>query len=391
MRGSLITKDSKIAVVGAGPAGTSTAIRLARRGFRVSLFEREKFPRQKLCGEFISPECFSHFRDLGVFAQMLDAGGDRITETIFYSPGGRSVSVQSEWFRATESALGLSRAEMDLILLRRAAEAGVEVFEDSQITGLLTENGKATGLKTKTGEFEADLIIDATGRARILGKLAAKLTRAEQPASGRKLVGFKAHLRNVSLERGRCEIYFFHGGYGGLNYIEDGQANHCFLIDAEVVREFGGDVNTILKEVVFRNSRAATTLAEAENVYDWLAVAVDGFGKRELNPLENLIAVGDAGAFIDPFTGSGMLMAFESAELLSEAVQTGASAEEVFAVYERAHHLNFSRRLRVCRLIREAAFSPKLTASVIAALSFARAPVRYLARATRRNANLLAK
>ena len=82
----------KIAIAGAGPAGSSLAIRLAEAGFDVTLIEREKFPRHKLCGEFISPECFDHFRELGVLDRMLSAGGDHISETRFYSPSGKNVS-----------------------------------------------------------------------------------------------------------------------------------------------------------------------------------------------------------------------------------------------------------------------------------------------------------
>ncbi|MDQ3798198.1 MAG: FAD-dependent oxidoreductase, partial [Acidobacteriota bacterium] len=108
----------KIVVVGAGPAGAGAAIRLAQNGFRVTLIEREKFPRRKLCGEFISPECLAHFGRLGVLDQMLAAGGERIAKTVFYEPGGKSVAVPSEWFyQGGAGALSLSRAEMDFRLL----------------------------------------------------------------------------------------------------------------------------------------------------------------------------------------------------------------------------------------------------------------------------------
>src|ERR1044071_9779413 len=103
---------SKIAIVGAGPGGASLGIRLSQMGFEVCLIEREKFPRHKLCGEFISPECLAHFKNLGVFDEMLAVGGDRISQTIFYEPNGRSVTVPSDWFDARgQGALSISRAE----------------------------------------------------------------------------------------------------------------------------------------------------------------------------------------------------------------------------------------------------------------------------------------
>ena len=78
-----------VIIAGAGPAGTSAAIHLAQRGARVLLAEQKKFPRNKLCGEFISPECLNHFEELGVISQMNAAQGARLTETVFYSPNGK--------------------------------------------------------------------------------------------------------------------------------------------------------------------------------------------------------------------------------------------------------------------------------------------------------------
>ncbi|HSU25060.1 MAG TPA: FAD-dependent monooxygenase, partial [Pyrinomonadaceae bacterium] len=134
-------RDDRIVIAGAGPAGSTLAIRLRKLGLDVTLIERYKFPRQKLCGEFISPECLRHFDDLGVLDEMLSAGGDHIRETVFYETAGRSISVPSRWFDDGGFALSLSRAQMDEILLDAAKRAGATVFEETAVTGLLTENG----------------------------------------------------------------------------------------------------------------------------------------------------------------------------------------------------------------------------------------------------------
>lgn len=400
---SKIRKDSsKILIAGAGPAGASLAIRLAGSGFCVTLIEREKFPRQKLCGEFISPECFRHFKDLGVLNEMLSADGDRIAETVFYAPGGKSVSVPSKWFSKNEAALGLSRAEMDFRLLEKARETGVEVLEETSVVNLLSENEKICGIKAKnkSGAFEisADLIIDATGRAAVLGKLAEKdkllnSSLAARPSPlAHRLVGFKAHLKNADIEPGRCEIYFFNGGYGGLNLVENGAANHCFLIKAEIVKKFGGDVEEIIRKVVFRNKRALATMKEASPIYDWLAVSVDGFGVKNLNPAANLLAIGDAGAFIDPFTGSGMLMALESSEILAQLIaESEFSSAQIAENYKKLHARRFQRRLHLCKLMRRAAFAPNFAKVVISLLSLSQTPLQLLAKATRPDFSVLEK
>ena len=392
MKTKIQNTKSKVTIVGAGPAGTSLAIRLAKQNFKVTLIEREKFPRHKLCGEFISPECFEHFRDLEVLDEMLIRGGDRISQTVFYAENGKSVSIESEWFNENQQgALGLSRAEMDFRLMKKARELGVEVLEESQVVGLLFEYEKVIGVKLRNSVGDAediysDLTIDATGRARVLSKLANKkiVDKEKNTKQKTKLVGFKAHLKNVYLPKGFCEIYFFRGGYGGLNYVEDGIANHCFLIKADVVKEYKGDVKKILNDVIFKNKRAKTTLKDAKNLFDWLAVSVDGFGIRDLSPANGLITVGDSAAFIDPFTGSGMLMAFESAKILANVVaKNDLSFEEITREYEVLHKAKFKKRLRVCSIMRHLSFAPNFAKLAITILSWNEKSREMLARATR--------
>src|SRR4051812_24746542 len=108
-----MSSDYDVIIAGGGPAGASAAIHLAQRGARVLLAEQKKFPRPKLCGEFISPECARHFERLGVKDQIFAGRPTTLTDTVFYSRKGKSVRVPSSWFGANGVALGLSRAEMD--------------------------------------------------------------------------------------------------------------------------------------------------------------------------------------------------------------------------------------------------------------------------------------
>lgn len=396
-KSKILNPKFKVLITGAGPAGASLAIRLAERDFRVCLIERDRFPRHKLCGEFISPECLKHFGELGVLDSMLAAGGERIAETVFYAGDGKSVRVPSEWFGGAGGALSLSRAEMDSRLTEKARSVGVEFLEETQIVGILTENETIRGVKAKnkngeTWEITADLFVDATGRASVLGKLAekSKIRNPELKVQNPKfkiqnrLVGFKTHLKNAELEKNRCEIYFFAGGYGGLSRVENELANHCFLVKADLVKKFHGDADEIVQRVIFQNARARETLRNAAPVFDWLAVSVDGFGVKNLNPSKNLFSVGDAAAFIDPFTGSGMLMALESAEILANCLTRYRSEPERIAEsYRLAHRDKFQKRLRVCAFLRRVAFVPSLAGFAVGALSRSRAARRFLARLTR--------
>lgn len=389
-------------IVGGGPAGTSAAISLAARGARVLLAEQKKFPRAKLCGEFISPECLAHFERLGVAERMTSAGGRSLTETVFYSRKGMGVGVPSEWFGAGGAALGLSRAEMDARLLARAREAGVEVVEEAQAAGLLLEDKRVRGVRLKINkgvrEIEAAITIDATGRTRALARRVEKSAQAAhpEPKQRTKFVAFKAHLEGARVADACCEIYFYRGGYGGLSSIENGLSNLCFIAAARDVRACGGDAERVMREVVMTNRRAAQTLSGAQAQSEWLAVSLDSFGRRRLLPAVGLLAVGDAASFIDPFTGSGMLMALESGELAAEVIGehlpqlrlAGRDSADSFRLladdYRERYGESFNSRLRVCSWLRRAAFVPRLAEAGIFVLSASRRVRCRLARATRK-------
>ncbi|MDQ3743685.1 MAG: NAD(P)/FAD-dependent oxidoreductase, partial [Acidobacteriota bacterium] len=324
--------DFDAIIIGGGPAGASAAIHLAARGARVLLAERKKFPRAKLCGEFISPECLEHFTRLGVLERMKEAGGARVSQTVFYAPSGRGLAVPSAWFGGGEGgALGLSRAEMDARLLARAKDAGVHVVEEAPLACVVVEGGRVAGVRLHVAgegvrEYRARVTVDATGRQRVVARHAARGAeiKSREQGEGRRarpsFVAFKAHLEGARGDARTCEIYFYRGGYGGLNPVEGGVSNLCFIARARDVRERAGQAERVMREVLMRNRRAAATLAEAHARTRWLAVSIESFGRHAPAPAVGLLAVGDAAAFIDPFTGSGMLMALESGELAARTV-----------------------------------------------------------------------
>ena len=380
-----------VIIAGGGPAGASAAIHLVNRGARVLLVEQKKFPRPKLCGEFISPECALHFERLHVADAMSAAQPSHLNATVFYSRNGKNVRVPSSWFGANTVAIGLSRAEMDERLLRRAAAAGADVLEDAQATNVTVEGQTVCGLTVKQGvretNYQAAVIIDATGRKRALTrKLDPQRARLER----RPMVAFKAHFENTRIEPEACEIYFYRGGYGGLSSIENGLSNLCFIAAARDVRSCGAQADRVMREVVCQNRRAAFTLERARLSSPWLAVSLEGFGRGPVAPLNGLLTIGDAASFIDPFTGSGMLMALESGELAANAIvdfldhEPGLrSVDELRRAYSIRYHRLFDSRLRLSSLLRRAAFVPGFAAAAVTLFGTSDHVRRKLAQATR--------
>lgn len=386
-----------VAIAGAGPAGCAAAIHLALAGARVLLIEEKRFPRQKLCGEFISPECLGHFEQLGVSDQMSRAGGAVVAQTVFYSRRGKSVTIPSEWFKTNTKALGLSRSEMDHQLLARAKAVGVMVLEESHASRLLCEDQKVRGLQVRNGDamraYEALITIDATGRNRSLARQLDPQRTAQRKQN--PWVAFKVHLENARVAAGACEIYFYKGGYGGLSSVEGGLSNLCFIVAAKDVRRYASNPDLVMGEVVMQNSRAAYTLANATTRTPWLSVSLETFGRRRLVPAQGLLTIGDAASFIDPFTGSGMLMALESGQMAAAVIvknlsglQEHAGFAQLANDYRAEYRRNFDSRLRVSGLLRRAAFIPHLDEAAITIFGASRSLRRQLAHATRHSSTL---
>jgi len=259
---------------------------------------------------------------------------------------------------------------MDERLLRRADDAGAHVLEDAHVVSLIRDKESVYGVRIRTEgtekEYRAPLTMDATGRARALARRVGPQRNGSQSHRA-PLVAFKAHLRNTRVADGECEIYFYRGGYGGLSSIENGLSNLCFIASARDVRACATDAERVMREVVCQNDRAAFVLRDARVATPWLAVSLEGFGRHGVAPASGLMAIGDAASFIDPFTGSGMLMALESGELAAGIIanrlaanRTVPNRRQLNADYEAAYHARFDSRLTACALMRRAAFVPGL-------------------------------
>jgi menaquinone-9 beta-reductase len=409
-----------VIIIGGGPAGSTAAIRLAEHGIKVLVLEEKRMPREKLCGEFITPESFPTLKRLGVMKQMMDAGAQKITSLRLVVASGKSVHTQISEMSDVESwAMSLSRACFDRVLFERAREAGATCLEAIAVKECLFEGGNPRGVRAmslsegRTVEFNSSLIIDASGRSSRL-----MLGREERVAGkrGSRLYALKAHLKGVKGIGEQVELYFFPQGYGGLSLVEGGLVNLCFIANERTFRNAGGDAARIVEQTVMKNVLARERLCGAEVVGKWHSVGPLMFGRRRLSQ-KGIIAIGDAAGMIDPFTGTGIQMALRTGEIAADAIiqsfvtiskkkpfagageaglESSATAvaeasvqsapviiRDALNLYAEQYEREFGRRMMVAGLLRNAAFSPS-TASFAAGV-LARTPrlARRVLRATR--------
>jgi flavin-dependent dehydrogenase len=382
-----------VIIIGAGPAGSTVSALLARAGLRVLLLEKSRFPREKVCGEFITPDCLNVFDHLGVREQIFDAGAKIIDQWTLFAPDGRGVDVPMEWIAdGHRHAIGISRARMDLILLECARQAGVDAREGFHVSPrLIRENGtifiegKADGETVE--RFSAPLAIDASGRNGVFSNQIAQRTSL---LGGSRLFGCKIHLRAVEGMRGLGELFFYSDGYGGMCDVENDRTNLCFITTEATLREARGDREKLLDLTLRSNPAARRRLRDAVIVGEWVGTGPITYGRRR--PIPGVISIGDAGAFIDPFTGSGILFALRSGELAAEVIRQAFSAagseriRDVDAIakrYDHIHRARFAWRFRACALLRAVAFNSTARNAMVSMLSRHRSLVKLMALSAR--------
>ena len=151
-------------VVGAGPAGASTAVFLARMGYTVTLLDRAAFPRDKPCGEYLTPGAVALLRDgLGVLQQMLAAGATPLTHEII-------VPHQGTPFGGATQAMACPRIVTDQILVQTARAAGVRVIEGFAARRILFDGDKVTGVTDGESVYQASVTVGADGSHSLLAR-----------------------------------------------------------------------------------------------------------------------------------------------------------------------------------------------------------------------------
>jgi flavin-dependent dehydrogenase len=402
-------------IIGGGPAGSSAAISLSLQGARVLVLEEKHMPRGKLCGEFITPECFPSLERLGVMQRMLAAGAEKVTRVSLVVAGGKSVQTQiSKMSDDATWAMSLSRARFDEILLDRARETGAVCLEGIAVKGSMLVDAvqRVEALSLSDGSrvsFEAPLVIDASGRnSRLM------VTKRERIAGrrGSRLYALKAHLKGVEGIGEQLELYFFPQGYGGFTLIEEGLVNLCFIVGERALNDAEGDPAKVVQKTLMKNTLAAERMKGAEVVGKWYSAGPLTFGRRRLER-GGVIAIGDASGMIDPFTGTGIQMALRTGEMAAEAmfeamesfvpgktssgrfaafapVVTGnfrnpstSFFDSVLASYRRRYEHEFDNRMKIASLLRAAAFSPPATSLVAGILAHAPRLTSLMLKATR--------
>ena len=365
-----------VLVIGGGPAGSALALRLTRAGHRVTVLDRARFPREKPCSEYMSPETVRQLHALGVLPTLDDAGGAALVGTQVCGPlgsrlVGRFARAGGTPFRGT--GLGLPRRVLDAVLLTAARDAGALVTEGMTAQQLLRqEDGAVAGVQARDSEgvsreLRARVVVGADG----LGSIVAR--RAGLHAQGRvRRIAFVAHVAGVERLSTTTELHVARDGYVGINDVGGGIANVALVVPAAAAPEARGDAHRFFRQRIAAMPAVRDRIDTGRLVRDVMVTGpFDAMCRRSTT--DGALLVGDAADFFDPFTGEGICTALRGAELAAEVLDDvlrhgGPVTDRRLRGYRAARRHAFLGKWIVERLIGYGMLAPALFDRAVARL-----------------------
>jgi geranylgeranyl reductase family protein len=344
-----VDEERDVVVVGGGPAGSTTALLLAQLGHDVLLLDEARFPRDKVCGEALSPGAWRVLEAIGAAAPLRRAGARPLGGMRLTAPDGTSFTGLYDGGRTTGFAL--ERRVLDAALLDVARDAGVEVREGTRARDVIRNGTAVVGVAVGRDDAEsrnvrARVVIGADGRRSVVARRLGFLREAQRP----RRFAVRGHWEGMQGLSDVGEMHVAAGAYCGIAPLPHGRANVTFVVDQAAMPAAAGR----LAEFYERRLRdwprvwerlAGASLMEPPRALGPLALESD----RAWTP--GALLVGDAAGFFDPFTGEGMAAALRGAERAASVAHGFVAGATNLSIYGRLHDELVGRKFRFNRAV----------------------------------------
>jgi menaquinone-9 beta-reductase len=297
----------QIGIAGGGLAGLCLAIQCAQQGHTVLLFEKEDYPKHKVCGEYISNESKNFLKACGVDVNEL--GASSIDKLIISAPNSKTLESNLPL-----GGFGISRYTLDLALYNYAIKIGVHVYTNCKVSNIEKDDTHFF-ISTSINTHYVDLAIGCFGKRSNLD-IAWQRNFVQQKANKlNNYIGIKYHLK-YDMPKDVIALHNFEDGYAGISAIEDDQFCFCYLTKAHHLQTHKS-IAAMEQAVLCKNPHLKNIFDKATFLYaEPLSISQISFDNKE-QVLQHVCLAGDAAGMITPLCGNGMSMAMHASKLLA--------------------------------------------------------------------------
>jgi flavin-dependent dehydrogenase len=341
--------DCDVVVIGGGPAGTTVATELARRGRSVLLFEKDRHPRFHI-GESLLPMNIPILQKLGVHAAVERIGVRKLAAD-FPAENERGFNA-FDFSRSLEPqpaySFQVKRAEFDEILFRNAQQAGVTTFEESTVAGVeFNEQAAIVGVRDAAGnarDVRTRYVVDASGRSTVLGAQLGLKRRHPRHRSAAVFAHFTGVVRRADPHAGNISIYRFPLGWIWVIPLSGDVTSIGAVCQPSQLRQRREDLESFFMDILHSVPGLKARMMGARLQGHLEATGNYSYDCRELSG-PRWIMVGDAGAFLDPVFSTGVYLAMHGAGRAAELISRVLDGERA-APLQRAYQREMRRGLR---------------------------------------------
>lgn len=303
-------KEFDVAIIGGGLAGLSSAIELAKLGKTVTLFEKKEYPFHKVCGEYISNECWDYIKYLGLDLDQFNL--PKINKLKITTEKGTQLTTALE-----KGGFGISRYLLDAELFKIATNLKVKVLLNTTVLSIKYENNRHI-ISTKDESFYAKVAIGSYGKRSNIDKSLKRKFIKKVLTPSKNYVGVKYHIK-ANLPSNLIGLHFFKDGYCGISKVEgDNRFCICYLTLANNLKQ-AGSIKNLEVQILSRNKNLEKYLKCPKFFEIPEVISQVNFSNKDVIN-NHILMLGDASGLVVPLFGNGMSMAFHSANKASQLI-----------------------------------------------------------------------
>lgn len=353
--------DAEVIVVGGGPAGASTAWSLAKKGVDVLVLDKAKFPRDKICAEYLSPQASRILSDMKVLDEIESTHPGHLAGMRIRAPNGHiadgEFAANHGFHPFRDRGLAIRRTILDEIVLRGARSAGARVEESVRVTDLLTDDtGRVGGVVTlgdggSNRTLRSRYVVGADGLRSVIGR---RLGLVRTSRIWPKRIALVAHYRNVGGLSDFGEMHVEYDGYFGIVDV-GGLMNVAVVVPMSRAHEIGEGRTEFFEKWIASRPHLAQRFMGAERLTPVRATGPFASESRQAWA-RGAALVGDAADFFDPFTGEGIYAALRGGEMLAPFLDDALRHPEreearILAGYDDARRHEFGGKWKIERIV----------------------------------------